>query len=136
MLTDEERTTIVRYRIERALDTLNEVDYLVQMHFYNNAANRLYYSCYYAASALLIANQVSTKSHDGVRQMFSSKFVKTGVFPSYFGRIYSELFSARQTGDYEDLFNHSSVTVSMLIPKATEFVDSVKKEVEMWLINH
>lgn len=44
MLTDEERTTIVRYRIERALDTLNEVDYLVQMHFYNNAANRLYYA--------------------------------------------------------------------------------------------
>ena len=56
MLTDQERIDIVRYRIECAEKTLGEIDTLLTLKFYNNAANRMYYACYYAVSALLIAN--------------------------------------------------------------------------------
>ena len=86
MLTDQERKDIVRYRMENAMDTLAEVDVHIQNQFYNTAANRLYYACYYAVSALLVANGIITKSHDGVKQMFGLHFIRTGVFPSSFGR--------------------------------------------------
>lgn len=90
MLTDQDRKDIVRYRMENAMATLAEVDVHVQNQFYNTAANRLYYACYYAVSALLIANGIATKSHDGVIQMFGLHFIRTGVFPTHYGKYYSQ----------------------------------------------
>ena len=110
MLQDEDRISIVRYRIENAHRTIDEVATYIENGFYNTAINRMYYACYYAASALLVANKIVTKSHDGVKQMFSLHFVKTGLAPKDFGRFYNNLFEKRGTGDYEDLFDHTRAT--------------------------
>lgn len=93
----------------------------------------MYYACYYAVSALLVTNKIATKSHDGVRQMFNLHFVKTGIFPSYFGKFYSELFVGRTTGDYEDLFDHDEESVNELYPKAEELVNAIKENIDVWL---
>lgn len=55
-LSRQERYDIVAYRIECAEKTLGEIDNLLALKYYNNAVNRMYYACYYAVSALLIAN--------------------------------------------------------------------------------
>ena len=133
MLTDQERSDIVRYRIKNATDTLKEVDVHIQNQFYNTAANRLYYACYYAVSALLIANGIASKSHDGVIQMFGLHFIRTGVFPAHYGKFYSQLFKERQTGDYEDLFNHDRESVAELYPKAKELVAAIKEKIDLLL---
>ena len=77
-LSPQERYDIVAYRIECAENTLGEIDNLLALKYYNNAANRMYYACYYAASALLVANMITTKSHSGVKQMFSLQFKDKG----------------------------------------------------------
>lgn len=133
MLTEQERIDIVRYRIKCAENTLGEIENLFALKYYNNAANRMYYACYYAVSALLIANNISTKSHDGVMQMFGLHFIRTGIFPTYYGKYYSQLFNERQTGDYEDLFNHDEVSTAELYPKAKELVAAIKVKVDQWL---
>ena len=132
-LSSRERYDIVSYRIECAEKTLGEIDNLLALKYYNNAANRMYYACYYAVSALLIAHGIITKSHDGVKQMFGMHFIRTGVFPSSCGKDYSNLFEARLTGDYEDLFNHDEVSTAKLYPKAKELVAAVKEKVDQWL---
>ena len=132
-LTPQQRYDIVSYRIECAENTLGEIDNLLALKYYNNAANRMYYACYYAVSALLIANGITTKSHDGVKQMFGLHFIRTGVFPSSYGRDYSNLFESRQTGDYEDLFNHDEVSTANLYPKTKTIVAAVKEKVDQWL---
>ena len=93
----------------------------------------MYYACYYAVSALLIANGIVTKSHDGVKQMFGLHFIRTGIFPITYSKYYSNLFEARQTGDYEDLFNHDEISTAELYPKAKELVAAIKKKVNLWL---
>ena len=133
MLTDQERIDIVCYRIECAENTLGEIENLFALKYYNNAANRMYYACYYAVSALLIANGITAKSHDGVIQMFGLHFIRTGIFPAYYGKYYSQLFNERQTGDYEDLYNHDEVSTAELYPKAKELVAAVKEKVDQWL---
>lgn len=133
MLTDQERVDIVRYRIDNAQSTLAEVNVHIQNHFYNTAANRMYYACYYAASALLIANGITTKSHDGVKQMFGLHFIKTGVLPMPLSSIYSTLFKRRLSGDYDDMFDNTLESVTELYPKAQEFIASVKEKVDQWL---
>ena len=62
-MTNEERKDIITYRIENAKTTLAEVKSHIENGFYNTAVNRMYYACFYAASALLIANKILVKFH-------------------------------------------------------------------------
>lgn len=135
-LNQQQRTDIVRYRMENARNTLSEVEFQINNGFYNTAVNRMYYACYYAVCALLIANKIQTKSHDGARQMFSLHFVKTGIVSKEYGRFYSNLFEERTTGDYEDLFDHDLASCEELYPMVKEFVATLLCLGEEWLKNN
>ena len=52
-LSEDDRKAIVKYRLDKAKDTLMDVHIAVQNNRWNNAVNRLYYACFYAAIALL-----------------------------------------------------------------------------------
>ena len=132
-LTQEQRISIVRYRIESAENTLAEVETHRANGFYNTAVNRLYYACYYAATAILIANGIEVKSHDGVRMNLGKFIVQEGILTPELGRYFSRLFSKRSTGDYDDFFNHSIETVDELMPDAKLFIQTIKDWVELWL---
>ena len=56
MLDEENRSIIVNYRLQRAKETLAEVNEIVKLGYWHTAANRLYYACYYAVTALLNNN--------------------------------------------------------------------------------
>lgn len=132
-LTQEQRISIVRYRIESAENTLAEVETHRANGFYNTAVNRLYYACYYAATAILIANGIEVKSHDGVRMNLGKFIVQEGILTPELGRYFSRLFSKRSTGDYDDFFNHSIETVDELMPDAKLFIQTIKDWIELWL---
>ena len=132
-LTQEQRISIVCYRIESAENTLAEVETHRANGFYNTAVNRLYYACYYAATAILIANGIEVKSHDGVRMNLGKYIVQEGILTPELGRYFSRLFSKRSTGDYDDFFNHSIETVDELMPDAKLFIQTIKDGIELWL---
>lgn len=133
-LTQEQRINIVRYRMESAESTLAEVETHRANGFYNTAVNRLYYACYYAATAILIANSIEVKSHDGVRLNLGKYIVQEGIISPELGRFFSRLFSKRSTGDYDDFFNHNIETVDELIPDSRLFVKTIKVWIDKWLI--
>ncbi len=58
---------LVKYRLQRARETLPEARTLVESGYYNAAVNRLYYACYYAVIALLAKHQISVQTHAGVK---------------------------------------------------------------------
>ena len=134
-MTNEERKDIVTYRIENAKTTLTEVKSHIENGFYNTAVNRMYYACFYAASALLIANKIQVKSHEGVRQQLGLHFVLTGKISQEQGKFYSLLYSKRTAGDYEDFLTHDKDTVDWLFPRSVEFILQIAAMVEEWLKN-
>lgn len=125
-MTDEERKAIVAYRMENARRTLNEIADHSEKGYWNTAVNRMYYACFYAASALLVANKIVVKSHEGVRQMLGKHFVLTGELSMETGKFYTLIFNKRSSGDYEDFINHDRKTVEELYPRALEFIDSIE----------
>ena len=132
-LTEQNRIDIVRYRIENANLTLAEVETHKANGYYNTAVNRMYYACYYAASALLIAYGIETKSHDGVRQQLGKQMVLTGKLPAELGKFYSQLFSKRTAADYEDFICQNLETVEELLPTAQLFVKTIEQMTNDWL---
>lgn len=64
-LDEQSRRDLVKYRIDRAYETLKEADLLADNGFYNVAVNRLYYACYYATVALLLKHGITVSTHAG-----------------------------------------------------------------------
>lgn len=101
-LSDEERMSVVNYRLQKAKETFTEVSILIDNKLWRFAANRLYYACYYAASALLTKNAYETHTHSGVKNLLSLHYGKEGKIDKNLMKIYGNLFNMRQRGDYED----------------------------------
>lgn len=125
-MTEEERTEVVRYRIQNAESTMAEVESHKINGFYNTAINRMYYACFYAVSALLVANKIEVKSHEGARQQFGLHFVRTGKISPELGKFYSLIYAKRTSGDYEDFINHDLETVEKFQPQAQNLIEQIK----------
>lgn len=65
-LSAEDRQSLVNYRMSRAYETWKETQTVIQEKLWFTAANRMYYSCFYMASALMIHNGLTPSSHTGV----------------------------------------------------------------------
>ncbi|MEA3496015.1 MAG: HEPN domain-containing protein [Bacteroidota bacterium] len=128
-MTNEERHEYVKYRIESARKTFEAAEILSDNGFWNSAVNRLYYAVFYAVNALLVLNEIQTKSHSGTKSQFSLHFVKTGKFDKKYGLLLSELFDWRQKGDYENIFDFNSDLVEPLFEPAIEIIELIEDEI-------
>lgn len=124
-LTNEERDAIIAFRIQKAKDTLAEAEGISTLKYWNAVANRLYYSCFYMASALLIRHNYMAQTHNGVIHLLGLHFIREGIISKEAGKLYSKLYELRQTGDYDDLFNLTETDVLPLIPLANKFIDEL-----------
>jgi len=70
-MTPEERKEYVKYRIEKAYQTYEAAKVLSDNGFWNSAVNRLYYSIFFAANALLVLNGIESKKHSTLKSQFS-----------------------------------------------------------------
>jgi uncharacterized protein (UPF0332 family) len=118
---------LVTYRLARARETLEEARLMAEANHWHACVNRLYYACFYAVNALLIAQGLSSPKHAGVRSLFGQHFVKTGLVSKDKSDLYNELFARRQETDYKDFCRVDSATVRPWIEQADAFVDAIEK---------
>lgn len=78
-MTEYKSDDYAKYRIQKAKETIAEVEVLIENRFWNTAINRMYYACFYSVCALFASQGVDTSTHAGVRQKFGQLFVKTGI---------------------------------------------------------
>ena len=124
-MNSSDREEYVKYRIEKAKETLEVVDLLVENKKWNSAINRLYYAAYYAVSGLLILSETNAKTHTGVKTHFFLDFVKTGKIELRLGKVYADLFDWRQKGDYGDFFDFSEDDVNSILIPTKELIEAI-----------
>ena len=128
-MTTEEQREYILYRIESAKKTFEAAKVLAESGFWNSAVNRLYYALFYAVNALLVLNNIQTKSLSSTKSQFSLHFVKTGKFDIKYGRLLSELFDWRQKGDYENIFDYDNDSVKPLFEPVEEMILLIEDEI-------
>jgi uncharacterized protein (UPF0332 family) len=116
----------IKYRIERAWDTLDDARILAANKKWNSAINRLYYATYYAVMALLLRNGLKTGTHNGAKTNFTKHFIKTGIIDKELGTLYAQLFTWRQKGDYDDLFDFKENKVMPLFEPAEGLIKKIE----------
>ena len=129
-MTEYKSEDYIKYRIERARETVDEVKVHIDNKFWNTAINRLYYACFYAVGALLMKHNIEVSSHAGVRQKFGQHFVKAGKFDRNLAKHYTDLFEKRHKGDYNDFYDYDEETVLRLYPLSNEFIKQIEKLLE------
>ncbi len=129
-MNTENREALVKYRIEKAEESLREAEYLAKGLFWTTCANRLYYLAFYAVSAILLLNGHTIFTHKGVKNLFNELFIKTRILGYEYTALYSELFDKRQKGDYADLINWKSEDILPLIEPTKDFIQTIKNLIE------
>ena len=116
----------INYRIARAKDTYDDALILSEREKWNSTINRLYYATYYALMALLLDSDLKPTTHNGAKSNFSEYFIKTGKIDSKYGKMNAQLFTWRQKGDYDDLFDFSRDKVIPYFEPVNDFISLIE----------
>ena len=117
---------LVHYRLSRAKESLDEARLLSQSNHWNTTANRLYYACFYAASAYIISKGLEANTYNGIKSAFNHELIKSGKLDQEYGKLYNNLFNLRQDADYRD---YKDVTEEQIAPLVS-MVESLLHKVE------
>ena len=126
-LTNEERKSVVQFRMEKAKNTFSEIALLTDNALWQTAANRLYYACYHAVGALLVQNAIEARTHQGVINLMGLHFVRTGLLSAEQGKFYKRIFELRQTSDYSDWIIVEEEDIKPLVEKAEYFIKTIEQ---------
>lgn len=124
-MTNDEKKTLINYRLERANESIKAAELMLENEMYIPAMNRIYYSMFYAVQALLILKESAFSKHGQVKGFFNKEFIKTGVFPKEFGKLFNTVFEYRQKFDYVDLIIPEEELISDYINKANLFIQKI-----------
>jgi uncharacterized protein (UPF0332 family) len=116
---------LAEHLLSRSCESLEEARILAGSGHWNTCVNRLYYSCFYAASAILEKNGLSSAKHSGVRSLFNNHFARTGLVAKEVAAIYNDLFDRRQESDYGPFFVFEESDVRPWFNKVETFVNTM-----------
>lgn len=126
-LKEEDRRVLVALELEKAEKTLHEMEVTRRNNLWDMAANRLYYALFHAVSALLINDRHEVGTHRGAVNKFSLFYVKTGLFTPAEGRLYSQLQSLREDGDYNCSIDIQQDEVEEKLAPTLQLIGKIKK---------
>ncbi len=126
----EPKQELIRYRLQRAHEMLEDGELLLREGRLTSATNRIYYAMFYATSALLATQNLSSSRHSGVIALLHDHFVRPGVFPRELARQLSLAFEMRNDSDYEDFVTPESSELTEMLANARSFVQKVAELVQ------
>lgn len=132
---NEETKDLVRYRLMRAEETLEDARILVNNNKLFSAVNRIYYAMFYAVGGLLLTKGLSASKHSGLLSLFNREFVNSGLIDKEWGRFYNEMFEFRQKADYKDLVKFVAEDVRLWLSKAEGFILAIRTLIQKSLDN-
>ena len=124
-MTEEEKQALVKYRLERANESMKAAHLLLDNKLFIPAMNRIYYSMFYSVQALLVLDEKAFSKHGQVKAYFNKEFIKSGIFPKEFGKLFNAVFEYRQKFDYVDLLIPEEELISDYIAEAQRFIDRI-----------
>ncbi len=126
-----DKIELIKYRLNRASETLEEAKISIENKRYLLAANRIYYAIFYAVSALAIKHEFRTSKHAKLISWFNKNFVKTEKIEKRLGKFYMDAFEMRQESDYEDFVVIDKKSIDEKLELASEFIDKIKQLIKM-----
>jgi len=117
---------IKRY-IQKARQILKEQQALFKQEFYAGSVSRGYYAIFNLACAILLTKGKEYSSHQAVIANFGKEFVKENKIDAKYHQMLIELFTLRQTADY-DIEKVIDKNTAQLVLRLTHEFSKMTKE--------
>ena len=112
--------------MERAEESLKAAKDLARQHYYDITASRTYYVIFYAATALLLSEELTFRKHSAVISAIHKNFVKTGKLDKQFGKDLNWLFELRSVADYGVTTHVPKKDAEQAVETAEKFLQAIK----------
>ncbi|MBU0491209.1 MAG: HEPN domain-containing protein [Chloroflexi bacterium] len=112
--------------MEHARQALYAAEVNLREGLLTTAVNRAYYAIFYAASALLLTQDIRRSKHASIVAAFRQYFVKPGLIEARYSDIYGDVMEARQVGDYEILGDTEEESARSAVADAHAFVARIE----------
>lgn len=129
-MIDQDKKILIKHRIKQAEEALFEISVLIENKFLSLAVNRIYYSIFYAISAVSIKDDFSTSKHKKLLGWFNKNYISTGSLSKEFGKMIYAAYENREKSDYDFLFEMTKEEIIKYFELAKEFVSEIKKLLE------
>lgn len=126
-LTNDERQTLVALELKKAHEIFEEIFILTAASKWSGAANRLYYAVFHAINALLLHDGHSVNTHNGSHALFSLYYIKTGLLPLEYGRLYNQLQTMREESDYNCVYEVQPDELKGRIEPARRLIETISR---------
>jgi len=126
MISENDRTILIDYRLEQAKETINVSRFLIDSNQFVVAVNRIYYGMYYAVTALAIKFRFETSKHFQLIGWFNKEFISTGILDPYYGKILRNAYQNRTKGDYDAFITFDKEEVTEMHKEMKEFVKTLE----------
>ncbi len=128
-MEDKYYDELVKLRLERAEELIEEAKKLLADRSYKSANNRAYYAMEKALNALLIDKHIETKTHTGAMKMFNVEYVRVenAFFSNEDYRLVSKAEQIRNSSDYDDFYVTNKEEAKQQVEDAIYIVGKVKE---------
>ncbi len=127
MIEENERLSLIKYRLEQADETIKLAKFLIDSERLAVAVNRIYYGMYYAVTALALKHEFETSKHAQLLGWFNKEFIATGILEKRFGKILRNAFQNRTKGDYDAFVDFEIDEVEIMHIEMIDFIKAVKE---------
>jgi uncharacterized protein (UPF0332 family) len=127
---DDQRRSLVLYRIQSAKEKLNAAEALLEKGHYKDSVGRSYYAIFTASRALLATRQLDSSKHSGVIALFNKYFVKCGIVSKETSKWLERAKLYREQADYGDFYLVSVQEAAAQIQSARDFIEEIEKAID------
>jgi uncharacterized protein (UPF0332 family) len=124
-MIDHQLQLLVKYRLQEAVETLQEAELLLNQSAFRGCINRSYYAMFYAVLGLLATRDLGTSKHSGLISLFDREFVKTGIFSKELSKSLHRVFDERQANDYGEMIEPDFELAQSIFKQAQVFVEEI-----------
>jgi hypothetical protein len=124
---DYNKKELAKYWMKKSKRSLEAAQHEFECENHDFCANRLYYSAFYAVSAVLILKGQTYKKHSAVRAALHRDFVKEGLIPIEYGALYDALLQDREEADYVAFVEFDPEILEEEIKQVEEFIKEFEK---------
>lgn len=126
MISEQERTSLIQFRINQANEAIEDVSKLIEANMLNIAVNRIYYGMFYSLNALALKYEFSSSKHMQLIGWFNKTFVKPGLIDIKYGQILRDAFKNRTEGDYAPFITYEKEDVQIMHENMKLFVSEIE----------
>jgi len=119
-----------RKLLDKAIDTVEGAEILLDHGKTDIAAGRAYYSLFYIAEALLNEKGLQFKEHGKVIGAYGKEYAKSNLLDPKFHRWLRLGFDTRLVSEYQPDTNIEAAVVSDMINQAREFLEAAREYLE------